>query len=44
MRIIRFPKPRQEYIPEKNRFFTGIMICIPICMVFWALIAYCVFR
>lgn len=43
MKLIRFPKPRQEYIPEKNSCFTGIVIWVPICTVFFALIAYLAF-
>lgn len=42
--LIRFPKPRNEYIPEENNFFKGVINALIICIPFWLFVVYIVSR
>lgn len=42
--MFKLPKPRDEFIPEKNKFFKGLTNALIICIPFWLGLAYLIWR
>lgn len=42
--MLKLPKPRKEFVPEKNPFFKGMINGLIICIPIWLFVAYLIWK